>query len=509
MSTVTQLLCNNFGGIRQKSAIFNESLISAQDSQNVELYYTEINGGVGLRTAKGNYAINSDLEDTETIINEWSSLQNGVTYWFIHTETETQGKIYQYNYLTDTLTAKKTGLSVTGDSVGFDIAQGYSDLFFFSNGAEMLTIEMATDEITMMTPTDVDGNTVLGLVCKPFDGRLWVANKNKCWYSMQSDIYDFHTHSADYSTSAGYIEFTKDITAMHEYLNSLAIFHKDSSELLSINDAGEISRKDESPGGCCSYNALIFHDTNLYFYDDTKKSVFSFQQVVTGQKTLGQNVAIEVQDILNDIDSTKLNTIRTLSVFIEGRNEIWWLLPTKDDNYSTILIYDYLKGEWLKRKSQKISALCIVNDKIYSGSTNGIILEEYKTNTFNGEFIQHYYKCSPFNLGAMNTLKVLLFPPRVTFDMPYKNNFYIKYTKNYDVIRKPKVKHIKTKNKGLYYCDKDFCDSAYCAPRRTGERGKFPNATFKILEMEIYTQDNTNDFCIKNIEFSKVKVKQV
>ena len=31
------------------------------------------------------------------------------------------------------------------------------------------------------------------------------------------------------------------------------------------------------------------------------------------------------------------------------------------------------------------------------------------------------------NLGAMNTLKVLVFPPRASFDMPYSNQFYVKY----------------------------------------------------------------------------------
>ena len=372
----------------------------------------------------------------------------------------------------------------------------------------MFTIELATGTIVDMTPLDVEANNVLGLCAAIFDNRLFVANGNKLWYSMIADIYDFSTHTADWSTSAGYIEFSKDITALHEYLSSLAVFHNDSSELLSVED-GIFSRGEESPGGCAGYNALVFHDTNLYFYDDTKKAVFSFRQVVTGEKTLGENVAIEVEGILKDIDSEDLQAIRTLSVFIEDRNEIWWILPTSDDNYSTILIFDYLKGEWLKRKSQKINALRIVNNKLYSGSDNGVILEEYQTNTFDGEYIQHYYKCSPLNLGAMNTLKVFLFPPRLSLDMPYLNDFYVKYTKNYDIIRKPKVKHVKAKNKGLFYWDIDYYDSAYTAPKRTGATVKFPNATFKILEIEIYTQDNTNDFCIKNIEFSKVKVKQV
>ena len=106
---------------------------------------------------------------------------------------------------------------------------------------------------------------------------------------------------------------------------------------------------------------------------------------------------------------------------MEGRNEIWWILPTDEENYSIILIFDYLKGEWIKRKSQKINSTRVINGILYSAGNDGSILEEYSSTTFNGEYIQHYYNCTPMNLGADNTLKVLAFPPRVSFDMPYNN----------------------------------------------------------------------------------------
>ena len=247
----------------------------------------------------------------------------------------------------------------------------------------------------------------------------------------------------------------------------------------------------------------------MFFYDDKKKAVFSFKQVVTGQKTLGKNVAIDIQDELEKIDSFKLDNIKALSVFIEGRNEIWWLLPTDDEEYSTILIFDYLKGEWIKRKSQKINAMRIIDGVLYSAGNDGNILEEYNSNTFNGEYIQHYYNCSPCNLGAMNTLKVLVFQPRVSFDLPYNNEFYVKYVKNHNIFKKPKIKYIKSKLKNFLFWDEGHWDVNYWASKSTSIIGKFPNATFKILEISIYTEDETQTFSIKNIEFSRIKVKQV
>lgn len=516
-STRTQLICHNFGGIRQKNAVFTSELITAQDMQNIELYYTGINNGVGIRTAKGNVSINDSLAGTEKIINIFESLQNEKTHFIVHSESSTQGKIYSYSKELNTLTLIKDGLSVAGVSNGFDVSQGWSDLFFFTNGKEMLTIELekpdeagitTSVEVKKIEAKDKENRDVIGLVAALFAGRLWVFGKNIMWYSVTSNIYDFSTSDAEWETSAGYIEALKNITAAHEYLDSLAVFYEDSSELISVQN-GFFSRSDSSPGGCAGVNALVFHDTDLFFYDDKKKAVFSFKQVVTGQKTLGKNVAIDIQDELEKIDSFKLDNIKALSVFIEGRNEIWWLLPTDDEEYSTILIFDYLKGEWIKRKSQKINAMRIIDGVLYSAGNDGNILEEYNSNTFNGEYIQHYYNCSPCNLGAMNTLKVLVFQPRVSFDLPYNNEFYVKYVKNHNIFKKPKIKYIKSKLKNFLFWDEGHWDVNYWASKSTSIIGKFPNATFKILEISIYTEDETQTFSIKNIEFSRIKVKQV
>lgn len=515
MSAITQLICNKFGGIRQRNAVFSNELITAQDMQNVELYYTGTNGGIGIRTAKGNISVNNSLVGSEKIINIFESIQGKTTYFLVHTEDETQGKFYLYDQTLNNLVLKKSGLTKTGVSNGFDVPQGWSDLFFFTNGKEMFTYEAgkkneenALAEITDMTPTDRDGRSVVGLNAALYNNRLFITNGNILWYSVTSNIYDFSTAQSDWTTTAGYIECVKSITAIHEYLGSLAIFYQDSSQLLSVSN-GDFSLSEDSPGGCAGINALVFHDTDLYFYDHTKKSVFSFKQIINGEKTLGENVAIEIQEELAAIDINKNNNIQAVSVFLTNRNEIWWILPTSDEDYSTILIYDYLKGEWIKRKSQKINAIRVINNTLYSAGNDGNILEEYNTNTFNGEYIPQYYNCSPMNLEAMNTLKIFVFPPRVSFDLPYSNTFFVKYIKNYNTFKKPKIKLIKSKLKNFLIWGVGKWGINYWSSKATSIIGKFPNATFKVLEICIYTENEMQSFSIKNMEFSKIKVKQV
>lgn len=593
MSTVTQLICNRFGGIRQRNSQFDSELITAKDIQNVELYYTGTNGGVGIRTMKGNVSAIDTLAGTEKIVDIFESVQKGLTLFLVYTETNTKGKFYLYNTSTNTLTLKKDNItkSETGTCNGFDIAQGWSDLFFFTNGKEMFTFEYGKldendelDEIVEMNDIygrlkDEDNNPiqVMGLGATVFNNRLFIFNKNVLWYSVTENIYDFSTANDEWKTSAGYIETVKNITAIYEYLGALAVFYRDSSQLLTVSN-GDYSLSDDSAGGCANYNSLVFHGTDLYFYDDTKKGVFAFKQVVNGDKTLTDNLAVDIQEELINIDSSNIDKIKTLSVVLSERNEVWWIIPTSETYehietlyayvYSTntiyadsptapttlynengeeytgadwtitsnvvkysgnnatyteksnktlktdkpasfILIYDYLKGEWTKRKSQKINSVRVIDNELFSAGDDGRIFKEYATNLFNGQYIPHYYNCSPMNLGANNTLKVLVLPPRVTFNMPYVNKFKVKYVKNYNVFKKPKVKLIKTKYKNLLIWGQGFWGVNYFGTANTSAIGKFPNANFKVLEIFIFTDAADQNFSIKNIEFSKIKVKQI
>lgn len=518
-TTNNTLLCNKFGGINRVSSVFSNSVITASDIKNVELFDTGINSGVGIRTMKGNTSVFA-FDESEKIINIFESVQKSVTYCFVHVETEQEGRIYLYDKSSNQKILKVSELSLTGKSCGVDYAQGWSDLFIFSNGEELLSIELDNydehgnpDEVTMMNLTDVEGLPVKGLGLTVFDGRLWIYNGVRLVYSVQENCYDFQTSSEGIVTSAGFIEFVKKITAVTPYLGSLAVFHKDSSCLISIGADYNYSKSDESPGGCAGMNSLVFHGSQLYFYDDEKKSVFAFSQIINGEKTLVDNIAKDVQEELFSISTPDKDNIKMLSVVQAEHNEIWMLLP--DNNvYSTILIFDYYHSQWIKRVSQKLNDIKIVNGILYSASDNKL-LEEYTGDDFDGEFIEAFYTCSPFNLGIDNTMKILYIPPRLTLDMTKTNHFMVKYVRNYDEINKVKYKEIKAKNiKNIFLWDVSRWDNDVWKPKEVNSIKRLPISTFKTLEMKFFTQPvnqgaEPQEFAIKNIEFSRIKVKQL
>ena len=510
----TSLICNNFSGINRTSSMYSSNVVTASDIQNVELYSTEVNSGVGIRTAKGNISVCDLIPEDEDIINLFESIQNGKTYFIVHTENSNEGKIYLFSIDAKTLTLKVSGLTVTGKSSGCDVSQGWSDLFVFTNSEEILSIEFGKydehgnlDEVYMMELTDTDGRRIKGLGVVVFAGRLWIFSGQILWYSMQENIYDFSTSSAELSTSAGYIEFVKGITAIYPYLGTLAVFHRNSSCLISVDENGVFSKTMDSPGGCAGYNSLVFHGTELYFYDYTKRGIFCFRQVINGDTTMGENIAIDIQDELFDIPVSHTENIRTLSVVTSDRNEVWFLAQTDDENHSTILIYDYIRRTWIKRKSQKINCIRVINGILYSGGKS--IYEEYVSNTFNGEFIPSFYKCAPLNLGRENSIKIIPYPPKVTLDMYYTNSFYVEYTKNYDVTTK-KTGHIKSKTlKNMLYFDIGYWDQSSFPVKDINSFKRLPAAYFKTLQITFLTKEYGDDFCIKNIEFEKVKIKTV
>lgn len=511
----TALICNNFSGINRSSSVYSSSIITASDLQNVELFATEVNSGVGIRTAKGNISVCNTIPDDESVINIFESVQKGNTYFFVHTENETEGKIYLFSPSAQLLSLKVSGLSVTAKSCATDVSQGWSDLWVFSNSEEMLSIELNNyneegilDEVNMMNLTDADGREIKGLGLVVFAGRLWVFDEQILWYSVQENIYDFSTSDAEIVTSAGYIEFIKKITAIYPYLGSLAVFHNNSSCLISKDETDfSFYKTMDFPGGCASYNAVVFHGTELYFYDDTKKGVFCFKQVLNGDQTLGENIALNIQDELFSIKTANINDIRTLSVVTADRNEVWFLLPDNDVKYSTILIYDYLRNSWIKRKSQKINCFASIDNILYSAGKK--IYEEYISSSFDGEFIEAFYKCTPLNLGCENSIKILSLPPKITLDMYYNNSFYIEYIKNYDGMT-AKTRYIKAKTlKNSLYFDIGRWDNSYFPLKDLNVIKRLPTSFFKTLQMTLLTKNAGDDFCIKSIEFGKIKVKTV
>ena len=92
--------------------------------------------------------------------------------------------------------------------------------------------------------------------------------------------------------------------------------------------------------------------------------------------------------------------------------------------------------------------------------------------------------------------------------MYYQNSFYVEYVKNYDSITS-KTRYIKSRTlENSLYFDIGHWDNAYFADKDINSIKKLPTSFFKTLQMTFLTKNKGDDFCIRSIEFSKIKVKR-
>lgn len=102
----TALICNNFSGINRSSSVYSSSVITASDMQNVELFATEVNSGVGIRTSKGNVSVCSLIPEDENVINIFESIQKGVPHFLFIQKIILRGK-YIFFHLPEGLLSLK------------------------------------------------------------------------------------------------------------------------------------------------------------------------------------------------------------------------------------------------------------------------------------------------------------------------------------------------------------------------------------------------------------------
>lgn len=521
------LYMQNFRGIRKVNPVVDvqgAGIISAVSCRNVELHYTENGNNIGIFTAKGNKAI-KDIG--KTVIGQFESVQGGVSYWFIYVVDDNGGYIYLYNQLDDSLKLLKDGLSAVSVCNGITIAQGYNDWFVFTNGVDdYLGINMQQslpdEKVKFLDAVDAEERIIRGLGLEVYDGRLVTFCENRVHWSAQANIFDWKSANPDVTTNAAYQEFDRNITAIIYYNNMLIAFTNEYSTYFKGNpgDTANFERGGASGGGCASFKSVIKFDNKLFYYDNVAKNVFAYYLLDSGQTRPTDGLANNVIEFFSGLYQDKLKEMEVVSYVSGDRSEIWFKLPYLEKN--KILIYDYLKQEWIERKAQDdIKALAVVNGGLYS-ATGTKLLKEYLSASFDGVYIPVEYKMNVINIGSDSNLKVPKMPLIMTLDFDYENDFFIEFIYD-DRPDRSKIKRVvklskeyliwsKTEddeNGGKWALDENDPDGGIWVD--TDKNNVMFNLAgllnFKQLQIRIYTTEMPQEFGIKRFELKRVKTK--
>lgn len=521
------LFIQNFRGVRRVNPVVDvqaEGIISAVSCVNTELKYTENGANVGVFTAPGNKAV-ADLG--KTVIRQFESVQGGVSYWFVYAEDGEQGYLYRYNPTEGSFALMKDGFSVTGVCNGITIAQGFYDWFVFTNGADdyvgvCMQQEVESERVKELGAVDAEGRDIRGLGLEAYDGRLATICENRVHWSKVSDIFDWKSSDPNVTTNPAYQEFDRNVTAIIYYNGMLIAFTNEYSTYFKGNpgDAANFERGGASGGGCPSFQSVIKFDNKLLYYDNEAKNVFAYYLLDSGQTRPTAGLADNVIDFFDTVDRARFDEIEVVSLVAGERSEIWFKLPYANRN--GILIYDYLKGEWIERRAQdNIRGLAVISGALYSADGTKI-LKEYVGNTFDGVYIAAEYKMNIINVSSDSNLKILKMPLIITLDFDYDNDFYIEFIYNdrqdksriKRVIKIPKEYLIWAKNKddedgGFWAVDKDDEQGGiWCLDNKNNVMfNLFGVLPFKQLQIRIFTKEAPQEFGIKRLELKRVKFK--
>lgn len=501
---------SSFKGIRELNGVNAGGVISALECSNVELVQTEIGSSTGIKTMSGNTAKYA-LDLGYTVIGDWESIQDGISYEFIYAETTEKGTLFYIN-VADQPEVLIDNLTVTGKANGITMTSTAYDVFVFTNGVEAKTVCFTSDSgygdrIKTINAVDYLGRDIKWLSMAAWNGFLVVADEYGVHASHQNDIYTWNDNPEDIADS-WYIDFSKKVTAVYSYTGGLYIFTEDDVTFLNTtpNDTANSTMQTTAGVGCYSFESIVKHDTFLFFYDNKQKNIYYIQNIDSGQTRPAGPVAQEIQSVFGNIEKFKM-----FSCIYQNRNEIWCLI--NDDIY----IFNYFQKEWVKRYEQPINTVCLIKNNVHTGGNN-IIYVENINNNYNGVFYPAKYKTTFINFGSNSNLKKQKTPLLLVLNDAYRNDFWVKLTVNNKTKNAKRVR-IKGSGGGVYGSENTTYDIIPDNMKYgTARYAKFNPYSKKVVEIstpqtwytisvEIYTDMEGQGFYINSMELKNVKEK--
>ena len=439
-------------------------------------------------------------------------MQEGVTYKFIYAENDSKGVLY-YVDVAEQPQVIIDNLTVTGQANGITMSSTAYDVFVFTNGVEAKTVCFTSDSgygdtVKTITATDYIGRSIHWLSMTEWNGFLVVASEYGVHASHQNDIYTWNDNPKDVADS-WYIDFSKKVTAVFSYTGGLYIFTGDDTTFLNTtpNDTANAKQELIAGVGCFNYQSIVKHDTYLYFYDNNQKNVYYIQNIDSGQTRPAGPIAKEIQSYFSEIERFKM-----FSCIYGNRNEVWCIVNDE------LLICDYAQGEWLKRKEQDINTVCLINNIVYTGTNNGLILIENIGNYFNSAFYPAMYQTTFINIGSDSNIKKQKTPLLLVLKDGETQDFWVQLTVNN---KEKNPKRVTIYKDQARYVPEDAIDGVRYVPVDATEGARYASANpyaIKVVEIstpqtwynigiKIYTDRAGQGFYITSMELKNIKEK--
>lgn len=364
---------------------------------------------------------------------------------------------YQYgrhNLLSGTVTTSTEYNSVTGTGTKFTTQLSVGD-YIEINSVKYKVIEITSDTELRIEPTPTEAVTdsnyylsdiselnavyknsddpniskpVRGLALQSYQGRIFVGGDDGILY--YSEVGLIHGWDLKYGAGAipSFYDDNSDFTAFGLWDKYLIICKRERSYILDGTDA-DTTNWTVSPYSdftCDSQQSWLVANNSFLVYTRTGGGIYPLlQRTIYNANYQGNDLSVKIRDSFEYINTAKFDYI--FPVYAPKKKYIMFYIPMLmgiGSNYC--YIFDIQSKTWLLRVvPQDVTVAFRYNNEIYIGTSDGKVLKEFSSLTFNGQPIEWYWKSPWFSYGeGSNHLSTREF--RINIAEESTNRFHIR-----------------------------------------------------------------------------------
>ena len=383
--------------------------------------------------------------------------------------------------------------------------------YFMTPISELNAVYINSDDETVNYP-------IRGLAINSYQGRLFVGgNDGNLYYSELGLI-----HGWDVKYDAGAIppfyNDNSDFTALGIYGNYLVIHKRWYSYILDGSGTTDTWKvQPYADISCDSQQSWIVANNAYYIFAKKNGGIYPLlSRTVFTNNYLGKEISIKIRESFKDLNQALTHQI--FPVYHPSKKYLMFYMPMlQGDGSNYCFIYDFISQAWWQRRVPQIVTIAFrYNDRIYIGTQDGLILEEFKSLTFNGQPIEFSWKSPWFDFGdGTNYLSIREFRCKISEE--YTNNFYVRNRRDgYDNFHERNITNDKVAFEALVWSDDageitdtvwdeyEWVESGFLI-----RRFPLPDMFFSTEQIEFYGKVENEAMCLLGFELDRIEHEEV
>lgn len=265
-----------------------------------------------------------------------------------------------------------------------------------------------------------------GLACEVYKARVFTAKGSTLYYCALGNHRDWTTHQ-DAGFIANFHNDSSPITALKNYGEYLAVYKRSGTYILEGSGPSDFSIKPMCDRGCTGPDALGTVDNVQYFFSGDGVATLGFNDL--GQISLSNTISTDIKPLFGSLNPRKLE--QAVCVPYRAKHQLWFFVSRSSEELDYCLVWDYLHGSWTLREGLPVLCAAEIEGRVYTGTSDGKILEEDSGDTLDGKPIEALWLSPWFDMGSPVSKKELL-AFNVWVYQSQKGSIRMVYAKDYE-----------------------------------------------------------------------------